>query len=97
LPWRKGSDAAALREVEIGRPAEEVWRLLGERERWAEGMWRLALARPITQARTVGTTTSSGRGFKEQVSVRVVRSEKPVRLEEAAVARAAAVLASLRA
>ena len=23
--------------VEIGRPAEEVWRLLGEPERWAEG------------------------------------------------------------
>ncbi|MGH3033017.1 MAG: SRPBCC family protein [Gaiellaceae bacterium] len=68
--------------VEIARPAEEVWRLLGEPERWVEGYVETRSRSPEYP----GSHTRNDHVFrtriKEHVSVRVVRSEQPVDLEE---------------
>jgi len=68
--------------VEIGRPAEEVWRLLGEPERWAEGYVETRSRSPDYPGPNSRNDHVFRTRMKEQVSVRVVRSEQPVRLEE---------------
>jgi uncharacterized protein YndB with AHSA1/START domain len=68
--------------IEISRPPEKVWELLGSPERWLEGYVE-------TRSRSSeypGPDTRNDHVYrtrmKEDVSVRVVRSEAPTVLEE---------------
>jgi uncharacterized protein YndB with AHSA1/START domain len=68
--------------IEISRPPEKVWELLGRPERWVEGYVE-------TRARSSEYPGPESRNdhiyrtrMKEDVSVRVVRSEPPTVLEE---------------
>jgi hypothetical protein len=68
--------------VEIKRPPEEVWRLLGQPERWFEGYLE-------TRSRSPGYPAPDTRNhhlyrtrMKEEVEVRVTRSEALTLLEE---------------
>lgn len=68
--------------VEIARPAEEVWRLLGEPERWVEGYVETRSRSPEYPGPHTRNDHLFRTRIKEHVSVRVVRSERPVDLEE---------------
>jgi len=69
--------------IEINRPPDGVWALLGEPERWMEGYVE-------TRSRSSGYPgpgTQNDHVFRtrmnENVAARVVSSERPARLEEA--------------
>lgn len=68
--------------VEIARPAEEVWRFLGEPERWLEGYRETRSRSPEYP----GPQTHNDHVFRtrmnEEVKARVSRSEPPALLEE---------------
>jgi uncharacterized protein YndB with AHSA1/START domain len=68
--------------VDIRRPPEEVWRLLGQPQRWFEGYLE-------TRSRSQGYPGPDTRNdhlyrtrIKEEVAVRVIRSQAPTLLEE---------------
>jgi uncharacterized protein YndB with AHSA1/START domain len=68
--------------VEIERPPEEVWRVIGQPERWFEGYLE-------TRTRSEGYPAPETRNdhlyrtrISEEVEVRVTRSEAPALLEE---------------
>jgi uncharacterized protein YndB with AHSA1/START domain len=68
--------------VDIERPAEEVWRVLGQPERWFEGYLE-------TRSRSRDYPAPGTRNdhlyrtrIREEVEVRVTRSEAPTLLEE---------------
>ena len=74
--------AKHAQSIEIGRPVEEVWQLLGEPERWLEG-YVTTLARSPGYP---GQETRNDHVFRtrmnEQVAARVVGSERPTLLVE---------------
>jgi hypothetical protein len=47
--------------VDIKRPPEKVWKVVGQPERWFEGYLETALVRRTTRRRRRGTTTSTAR------------------------------------
>jgi uncharacterized protein YndB with AHSA1/START domain len=68
--------------VDINRSPEEVWRVVGQPERWFEGYLE-------TRSRSPGYPATGTRNdhlyrtrMKEQVEVRVTRAEAPTLLEE---------------
>jgi uncharacterized protein YndB with AHSA1/START domain len=68
--------------VEIARPAERVWPLLGEPERWVEGYLETRSRSPDYPGPNTRNDHVFRTRIKEHVSVRVVRSEPPVLLDE---------------
>ena len=68
--------------VEIARPAEEVWRLLGEPERWLEGYVETRFRSPNYPAAGTRNDHVFHTRIDEEVSVGVARSGEPTLLEE---------------
>lgn len=68
--------------VDIKRPPEEVWRLLGEPERWFEGYVETRFRSPEYPASDTRNDHLYRTRMREEVEVRVTRSEAPTLLEE---------------
>jgi uncharacterized protein YndB with AHSA1/START domain len=68
--------------VDINRPPEEVWRVLGEPERWFDGYLETRSRSPEYPASDTRNDHLYRTRMKEQVEVRVTRSEAPTLLEE---------------
>src|SRR5262249_17718801 len=79
---REGGMAQFSETVIIRRPPEDVWRVIGQPERWFEGYLE-------TRSRSPGYPAPDSRNdhlyrtrMKEEVEVRVTRAEAPTLLEE---------------
>jgi uncharacterized protein YndB with AHSA1/START domain len=68
--------------VDIKRPPEEVWRLLSQPERWFEGYLETRSRSPEYPAPETRNDHLYRTRIKEEVEVRVTRSEAPTLLEE---------------
>ena len=68
--------------VEIKRPPGEVWRVLGRPERWFEGYRETRSRSPGYPAPDTRNDHLYRTRMKEEVEVRVTRSEAPALLEE---------------
>ena len=68
--------------VDIKRPPEEVWRVLGQPERWFEGYLETRSRSPEYPAPDARNDHLYRTRIKEEVEVRVTRSEAPTLLEE---------------
>jgi uncharacterized protein YndB with AHSA1/START domain len=68
--------------VEIKRPPEEVWRVLGQPERWFEGYLETRSRSPGYPAPDTRNDHLYRTRIKEEVEVRVTRAEAPTLLEE---------------
>jgi uncharacterized protein YndB with AHSA1/START domain len=68
--------------VVINRPPEEVWRVLGQPERWFEGYLETRSRSPEYPAPDTRNDHLYRTRIKEEVEVRVTRSEAPTLLEE---------------
>lgn len=68
--------------VEIGRSPEQVWRFLGEPERWLEGYVRTRSRSPEYPGPDTRTDFVFHTRIEEEVVAQVVRSEAPALLEE---------------
>jgi uncharacterized protein YndB with AHSA1/START domain len=68
--------------VDIKRPPEEVWRMLGRPERWFEGYLETRSRSPGYPAPDTRNDHLYRTRIKEEVEVRVSRSEEPTLLEE---------------
>ena len=68
--------------VGIKRPPEEVWRVLGEPERWFEGYLETRSRSPEYPASDTRNDHLYRTRMREEVEVRVTRCEAPTLLEE---------------
>jgi uncharacterized protein YndB with AHSA1/START domain len=68
--------------VDFKRPPEEVWRVFGEPERWFEGYLETRSRSPEYPASDTRNAHLYRTRMKEEVEVRVTRSEAPTLLEE---------------
>lgn len=68
--------------VDIKRPPEEVWRVLGQPERWFEGYLETRSRSPEYPAPDTRNDHLYRTRMREEVEVRVTRSEAPTLLEE---------------
>ena len=68
--------------VEIKRPPEEVWRVVGEPERWFEGYLETRSRSPEYPAPETRNDHFYHTRMKEEVEARVTRAEAPTLLEE---------------
>jgi uncharacterized protein YndB with AHSA1/START domain len=68
--------------VDIDRPPEEVWRVLGEPERWFEGYLETRFRSAEYPASDTRNDHLYRTRMREEVEVRVTRSEVPTLLEE---------------
>jgi uncharacterized protein YndB with AHSA1/START domain len=68
--------------VAIKRPPEEVWKVVGEPERWFEGYLETRSRSPEYPAPETRNDHLYRTRMKEEVDVRVTRSEAPTLLEE---------------
>jgi uncharacterized protein YndB with AHSA1/START domain len=68
--------------VAIKRPPEEVWRLLGQPERWFEGYLETRFRSPDYPAPVTRNDHLYRTRMREEVEVRVTRCEAPALLEE---------------
>jgi uncharacterized protein YndB with AHSA1/START domain len=68
--------------VDIKRPAEEVWRVVGQPERWFEGYLETRSRSPEYPAPETRNDHLYRTRMREEVEVRVTRSEAPTLLEE---------------
>jgi hypothetical protein len=68
--------------VDIKRPPEEVWRVVGQPERWFEGYLETRSRSPGYPAPDTRNDHLYRTRMKEEVEVRVTRSEAPTLLEE---------------
>jgi uncharacterized protein YndB with AHSA1/START domain len=68
--------------IEISRPPEKVWQLLGNPERWLEGYLETRSRSPEYPGPESRNDHIYRTRMKEAVSARVVRSEPPTVLEE---------------
>ena len=64
--------------VDIKRPPEEVWRVLGEPERWFEGYLETRSRSPEYPAPDTRNDHLYRTRMREEVEVRVTRSEAPL-------------------
>jgi Polyketide cyclase / dehydrase and lipid transport len=71
-----------LESIEIARPVEEVWRLLGQPERWLEGYVETRSRSPDYPAPGARNDHTFHTRIDEEVAVQVVRSGRPTLLEE---------------
>jgi carbon monoxide dehydrogenase subunit G len=69
--------------IEIARPPEDVWRLLGTPERWTEGYLDTVQRSPDYPGPGTRNDHLYRTQRREEVEVRVTRSEAPTLLEEA--------------
>jgi len=74
--------AVHTERIEIAAAPETVWRLLGQPETWFEGYIGTSSRSPGYPGPDSQNDHVFRTRMKEQVSVRVVRSEQPVHLEE---------------
>ncbi len=68
--------------VDIKRPPEEVWRVLGQPERWFEGYLETRSRSPGYPAPDLRNDQLYRTRIKEEVEVRVTRADAPSLLEE---------------
>ncbi len=68
--------------VDIKGPLEEVWRVLGQPERWFEGYLETSSRSPGYPAPDARNDHLYRTRIKEEVEVRVTRAEAPTLLEE---------------
>jgi uncharacterized protein YndB with AHSA1/START domain len=68
--------------VDIKRPPEEVWRVLGQPERWFEGYLETRSRSPEYPAPNTRNDHLYRTRMREEVEVRVTRCEAPTLLEE---------------
>jgi uncharacterized protein YndB with AHSA1/START domain len=68
--------------VAIKRPPEEVWKVVGQPERWFEGYLETRYRSPEYPAPETRNDHLYRTRMKEEVDVRVTRSEAPTLLEE---------------
>ena len=68
--------------VEIKRPPEEVWRVVGQPERWFEGYLETRSRSPEYPAPETRNDHLYHTRMKEEVEARVTRAEAPTLLEE---------------
>jgi uncharacterized protein YndB with AHSA1/START domain len=68
--------------VNIRRPPEDVWRVLGQPERWFEGYLETRSRSPGYPAPDTRNDHLYRTRMKEEVEVRVTRAEPPTLLEE---------------
>jgi uncharacterized protein YndB with AHSA1/START domain len=68
--------------VDIERPPEEVWKMVGQPERWFEGYLETRSRSPGYPAPDTRNDHLYRTRMKEEVEVRVTRSEAPTLLEE---------------
>lgn len=68
--------------VAIKRPPEEVWKVVGQPERWFEGYLETRSRSPEYPAPETRNDHLYRTRMKEEVDVRVTRSEAPTLLEE---------------
>jgi hypothetical protein len=70
-----------LESIEIARPVEDVWRLLGQPERWLEGYVETRSRSPGYPAPGARNDHTFHTRIDEEVAVQVVRSGRPTLLE----------------
>jgi uncharacterized protein YndB with AHSA1/START domain len=68
--------------VDIKRPAGEVWRVLGQPERWFEGYLETRARSPEYPAPDTRNDHLYRTRMREEVEVRVTRADAPTLLEE---------------
>jgi uncharacterized protein YndB with AHSA1/START domain len=68
--------------VDIKRPPEEVWRVLGQPERWFDGYVETRSRSPGYPAPDTRNDHVYRTRMREDVEVRVTRAEAPILLEE---------------
>jgi uncharacterized protein YndB with AHSA1/START domain len=73
--------------VDIKRPPEEVWKVVGQPERWFEGYLETRSRSPEYPAPDTQNDHLYRTRLREEVEVRVTRSDAPTLLEETQQAR----------
>jgi uncharacterized protein YndB with AHSA1/START domain len=73
--------------VDIKRPPEEVWRVLGQPERWFEGYLQTRSRSPDYPAPDTRNDHLYRTRMREEVEVRVTRADAPTLLEETQLGR----------
>jgi uncharacterized protein YndB with AHSA1/START domain len=81
-PAREEGMAQFSKTVDIKRPPEEVWRVLGQPERWFEGYLETSSRSPEYPGPDTRNDHLYRTRVREDVEVRVTRSEAPTLLEE---------------